>query len=216
MELGRGPDYSWSATSSGTDIIDQHPDFDGRNKGGCSGRDFGIFAHEVTKLAGGGVVLNVGSAITGPEVLLKTVSMAGNVGKPPMGLITANGGFLTKHAMGVYSTEPPPQPFGWASTQDEVDALIGTRWRRATTVCDLAELLPDSASWPLAEVTSPRDLWTAERAVVRRVDLDAKQDLVDDVFHKVAGRYDLMNDLMSAGLHRIWKDVMVTRLGVTG
>ncbi len=48
----------------------------------------------------------------------------------------------------------------------------------------------------------------------RRVDLDAKQDLVDDVFHKVAGRYDLMNDLMSAGLHRIWKDVMVTRLGV--
>lgn len=48
----------------------------------------------------------------------------------------------------------------------------------------------------------------------RRVDLDAKQDLVDDVFHKVAGRYDLMNDLMSAGLHRVWKDVMVTRLGV--
>lgn len=48
----------------------------------------------------------------------------------------------------------------------------------------------------------------------RRVDLDAKQGLVDDVFHKVAGRYDLMNDLMSAGLHRVWKDVMVTRLGV--
>lgn len=49
----------------------------------------------------------------------------------------------------------------------------------------------------------------------RRVDLDAKQDLVDDVFHKVAGRYDLMNDLMSAGLHRVWKDVMVTRLGLS-
>ncbi len=48
----------------------------------------------------------------------------------------------------------------------------------------------------------------------RRVALDAKQGLVDDVFHKVAGRYDLMNDLMSAGLHRVWKDVMVTRLGV--
>lgn len=48
----------------------------------------------------------------------------------------------------------------------------------------------------------------------RRVDLDAKQGLVDEVFHKVAGRYDLMNDLMSAGLHRVWKDVMVTRLGV--
>ena len=48
-----------------------------------------------------------------------------------------------------------------------------------------------------------------------RVDLDAKQGLVDDVFHKVAGRYDLMNDLMSAGLHRVWKDVMVTRLGIS-
>ena len=39
-----------------------------------------------------------------------------------------------------------------------------------------------------------------------------KQPLVNDVFHKVAGRYDLMNDLMSAGLHRLWKDAMVTWL----
>jgi len=30
---------------------------------------------------------------------------------------------------------------------------------------------------------------------------------VDEVFHKVASRYDLMNDLMSAGLHRVWKDI---------
>ena len=74
----------------GTDIIDQHPTFDGAAKGGTSGRDFGIFANEVAKLAGGGVVLNIGSAVTGPEVLLKTVSMASNIGKPPTGLITAN------------------------------------------------------------------------------------------------------------------------------
>jgi demethylmenaquinone methyltransferase/2-methoxy-6-polyprenyl-1,4-benzoquinol methylase len=39
-----------------------------------------------------------------------------------------------------------------------------------------------------------------------------KQPLVDEVFHKVAGRYDLMNDLMSAGLHRLWKDAMVAWL----
>jgi demethylmenaquinone methyltransferase / 2-methoxy-6-polyprenyl-1,4-benzoquinol methylase len=44
------------------------------------------------------------------------------------------------------------------------------------------------------------------------VDLDAKQELVDDVFHKVARRYDLMNDLMSAGLHRAWKADMVASL----
>jgi demethylmenaquinone methyltransferase/2-methoxy-6-polyprenyl-1,4-benzoquinol methylase len=39
-----------------------------------------------------------------------------------------------------------------------------------------------------------------------------KQPLVNDVFHKVAKRYDLMNDLMSAGMHRVWKDAMVAWL----
>ena len=44
------------------------------------------------------------------------------------------------------------------------------------------------------------------------VPLEEKQTLVDDVFHKVAGRYDLMNDLMSGGLHRLWKDNLVNLL----
>jgi demethylmenaquinone methyltransferase/2-methoxy-6-polyprenyl-1,4-benzoquinol methylase len=44
----------------------------------------------------------------------------------------------------------------------------------------------------------------------RQVPLDDKQALVDDVFHSVARRYDLMNDLMSGGLHRLWKDALVT------
>ena len=34
--------------------------------------------------------------------------------------------------------------------------------------------------------------------------------MVDAVFRKVAPRYDLMNDLMSGGLHRLWKDALVT------
>jgi demethylmenaquinone methyltransferase/2-methoxy-6-polyprenyl-1,4-benzoquinol methylase len=38
---------------------------------------------------------------------------------------------------------------------------------------------------------------------------DAKAGLVREVFSSVAGRYDLMNDLMSAGAHRLWKDAMV-------
>ena len=40
--------------------------------------------------------------------------------------------------------------------------------------------------------------------------LGDKQSRVDDVFHSVARRYDLMNDLMSGGLHRAWKDALVT------
>jgi demethylmenaquinone methyltransferase/2-methoxy-6-polyprenyl-1,4-benzoquinol methylase len=46
----------------------------------------------------------------------------------------------------------------------------------------------------------------------RDVPLADKQTLVNDVFHSVASRYDLMNDLMSGGLHRVWKDIMVGRL----
>jgi demethylmenaquinone methyltransferase / 2-methoxy-6-polyprenyl-1,4-benzoquinol methylase len=44
------------------------------------------------------------------------------------------------------------------------------------------------------------------------VPLGAKQARVDDVFHKVASRYDLMNDLMSMGLHRLWKEDLVSRV----
>jgi demethylmenaquinone methyltransferase/2-methoxy-6-polyprenyl-1,4-benzoquinol methylase len=44
------------------------------------------------------------------------------------------------------------------------------------------------------------------------VPLDDKQTLVNDVFHSVARRYDLMNDLMSMGLHRLWKDILISTL----
>lgn len=44
------------------------------------------------------------------------------------------------------------------------------------------------------------------------VPLEDKQGRVDDVFHSVARRYDLMNDLMSGGLHRAWKDALVTAI----
>ena len=44
----------------------------------------------------------------------------------------------------------------------------------------------------------------------KRVPLVAKQALVNDVFHSVARRYNLMNDLMSFGLHRAWKNALVT------
>ena len=76
--------------SIGTDVVDQHPSFDPAAKGGCSGRDFLIFTEHVSHFTEGGVVLNVGSAVTGPEVLLKAVSMAANIGRAPRSLITAD------------------------------------------------------------------------------------------------------------------------------
>jgi demethylmenaquinone methyltransferase/2-methoxy-6-polyprenyl-1,4-benzoquinol methylase len=44
----------------------------------------------------------------------------------------------------------------------------------------------------------------------RSVPFGEKQALVNDAFHAVAARYDLMNDLMSGGLQRLWKDTLVT------
>ena len=46
----------------------------------------------------------------------------------------------------------------------------------------------------------------------REVPFGDKQTLVNDVFHSVAQRYDLMNDLMSVGLHRVWKELMINAL----
>lgn len=43
----------------------------------------------------------------------------------------------------------------------------------------------------------------------KKVDRDEKSNLVKEIFSGVAKKYDLMNDLMSAGVHRIWKNKMV-------
>jgi demethylmenaquinone methyltransferase / 2-methoxy-6-polyprenyl-1,4-benzoquinol methylase len=46
----------------------------------------------------------------------------------------------------------------------------------------------------------------------RQIAAEEKQGLVNDVFSKVASRYDQMNDLMSGGLHRLWKDDLAAML----
>lgn len=58
-------------------------------------------------------------------VMHSIATMAGVLRDDPgsVGLITANGGFITKHAFGVYSTEPPATPFRHAEPQAEIDAL---------------------------------------------------------------------------------------------
>ena len=46
------------------------------------------------------------------------------------------------------------------------------------------------------------------------VDKDEKQTMVAKVFHSVASKYDLMNDLMSFGIHRVWKRYTIEASGV--
>jgi hypothetical protein len=41
-----------------------------------------------------------------------------------------------------------------------------------------------------------------------------KQDMVKEVFSRVANKYDIMNDLMSMGTHRLWKDEFVSMMGL--
>lgn len=45
------------------------------------------------------------------------------------------------------------------------------------------------------------------------IDESEKEEKVHKVFEEVAQSYDLMNDAMSAGIHRVWKDTFIERLG---
>lgn len=62
----------------GLDIVHEHPGCDGAAVGAASYADFLVFTQSVTRLEGG-VFLNVGTAVTGPEVYLKALAMARNV-----------------------------------------------------------------------------------------------------------------------------------------
>ena len=64
--------------SIGQDIIHEHPDFDGSTTGAASYTDFLIFTQSITQLEGG-VFLNIGSAVMGPEIYLKALAMARNI-----------------------------------------------------------------------------------------------------------------------------------------
>ncbi len=64
----------------GTDIIHQHPSADGAAIGEASFTDFRLLTQLVTELEDGGVVLNLGSAVILPEVFLKAITVARNLG----------------------------------------------------------------------------------------------------------------------------------------
>ena len=48
----------------------------------------------------------------------------------------------------------------------------------------------------------------------KQVDADKKESLVAEVFSSVAGKYDIMNDVMSFGVHRIWKKIAMAHTGL--
>lgn len=78
----------------GTDIIHIHPHADGAAIGAASYRDFKLFTSLVRELDGGGVYLNLGSAVTLPEIFLKAVTVVRNLGHSLQDFTTANFDFL--------------------------------------------------------------------------------------------------------------------------
>lgn len=73
----------------GTDIIHQHPKVDFAATGWATGQDFKIFTHSVSQMEGG-VFCNFGSAVIGPEVFLKAISISRNLGFKVKYITTAN------------------------------------------------------------------------------------------------------------------------------
>ena len=80
----------------GTDIVHMNPSLDGASLGAATLKDFRILCELVARMEGG-VYLNVGSAVVLPEVFLKTVSIARNLGRSLDGLTTANLDFEQKY-----------------------------------------------------------------------------------------------------------------------
>ena len=78
----------------GTDTIHAHPSASGEAIGEASYHDFRLFCSVVRGLDGGGVYLNVGSAVVFPEVFLKAVSVVRNLGHSLEEFTTANLDFI--------------------------------------------------------------------------------------------------------------------------
>ena len=74
----------------GTDIVQQHPNFDAAAAAEASYRDFKILSNLIIAVDRGGVMANIGSAVILPEVFLKALTVARNLHKHPSRITTAN------------------------------------------------------------------------------------------------------------------------------
>jgi len=96
----------------GTDIIHMHPACDPAALGRATHLDFRLFAAEVARLGGGGVYLNVGSAVMLPEVFLKAVTLARNLGHAITDFTTANLDFIQSYRPNTNVVERPTSGVG--------------------------------------------------------------------------------------------------------
>jgi hypothetical protein len=95
----------------GTDVIHMHPSTDGAALGEASYRDFKIFSSIISKLEGG-VYLNLGSAVILPEVFLKALSLARNLGHRVDHFTTVNMDFLQHYRPTVNVVNRPTRKGG--------------------------------------------------------------------------------------------------------
>jgi len=96
----------------GTDIVHIHPACDPAAVGRATHLDFRILAGQVAGLGGGGVYLNVGSAVILPEVFLKAVTLARNLGHEVEDFATANLDFIQSYRPSVNVVERPVRGTG--------------------------------------------------------------------------------------------------------
>jgi hypothetical protein len=96
----------------GTDIIHQQPTMDGAATGELSFRDFKVLINSVKDLRGGGVVLNIGSAVIMPEVFLKALTVARNLGFAAKGFSTANFDMIRQYRPQMNVVDRPTQNDG--------------------------------------------------------------------------------------------------------
>ena len=81
----------------GGDITHFHPTADGASLGATTHTDFRLLAELVRRMDGGGVYLNIGSAVVLPEVFLKCVTLVRNLGHPFSNITTANFDFIQSY-----------------------------------------------------------------------------------------------------------------------
>ena len=81
----------------GTDIAHFHPTADGASLGQTSHIDFRLLSELVRRMDGGGVYLNIGSAVVLPEIFLKAVTLVRNLGHPLADFTTANFDFIQSY-----------------------------------------------------------------------------------------------------------------------